>query len=677
MLEAGWICHTSGNVKHAFIYGTYFYTLLIPDIKQLTTTTTTTTTSNTTNNNTTNTTTNNTQNENSLNLSTLDINNELNTHSAPVTPIQLNPSTTNYANSLSINTSQSIAGLSSSSSSSSAFPLTTNTTTTTMTTTTSTHTPLTSLNTSCLVTSSTNTATTSITTSCLCTPTNELNNLSAFNTITTTTTTTTATTPTTNDNNSNNNNNHDNGSTSTTTNTTQMSSSTNMIVSTIPVTSFNFTNIITTTTASTTSTTTTTTTTNTTATTSTSTSNSNNTSSSTPTNTTITTASQLSTTTTTTTTIKQNEFHCKLMHFFKTLSNVDFNLLSQLPMRFPKDYLPKLLNDPMKWTSVFQNEWAEVSIVHYGANAECQWKALHHLQQQHQQQQQSHHQQTIDNYDLLNETGSTPNVFSCCAAASSTMSTSATATTITITANNESCPSLSTSEEVHFDGKNELNSFFKDGLLTYSSITALFGIPDKTGFQEIDQILRKSCLCDLDGPNHDGPVEWAHCVYDANYHPTCAFSIELQWLVVTGGRMAELISLWYQKAGTANLHFFPAPCYPFGQPDDDLSDKDPLRKPIFLPININVLINVAQKFYQQFKNENNNDHTDENQNNVNSCMHMKDLLNYLFPVNPQMLVELSHFFLKNKLLFDWYVDATAADEYSNHVVTFFLFISSK
>lgn len=50
----------------------------------------------------------------------------------------------------------------------------------------------------------------------------------------------------------------------------------------------------------------------------------------------------------------------------------------------------------------------------------------------------------------------------------------------------------------------------------------------------------------MDGPNNDGPVEWAHCVYDANYHPTCAFSIELQWLVVTGGRMAELVSLFFR-----------------------------------------------------------------------------------------------------------------------------------
>ncbi|VDP34116.1 unnamed protein product [Schistosoma curassoni] len=92
--------------------------------------------------------------------------------------------------------------------------------------------------------------------------------------------------------------------------------------------------------------------------------------------------------------------------------------------------------------------------------------------------------------------------------------------------------------------------------------------------------------------------------------------------------MAELVSLWYQKAGTANLHFFPVPCYPFGQSNDDLSDKDPLRKPIFLPINVNVLIEVAKKFYNQSQHENSSLIYE------NSLLNMTDLLNYLFPDIP-------------------------------------------
>ncbi|TNN09579.1 GATOR complex protein, partial [Schistosoma japonicum] len=380
MLEAGWICHTSGNTKHAFIYGTYFYTLLIPDVNQLTCT----------------------------QVETLD-NNELNVHSAPVTPIQLNTSTS----------------------------------------TTTTVTPL---------------GTSSNTIHCLPSPTSIV--------------------PATNHNNAIILNNLP-----TSTNTTiQLGSITNTISSFAAVTPSTCTN--------------------------------------TTINSTITNV-LLSTATTTTnssllSTVKQNELTKNLpIHSFKTLSNiVDLNVLQQSPMQFPKDYIPKLLSDTTKWTRVFQNEWAEISIVHYGSN-ECQLK-------QHQQQNTSSKQ--INDNNNNHSSGGT-----------SSLPTSPTTSTTTT---HVSCPSVSTSE-IHFEHvKEELYSFFKDGLLTYSSISALFGILDKTGFQEIDQILRKSCLCDLDGPNNDGPVEWAHCVYDANYHPTCAFSIELQWLVVSGGRMAELVNLF-------------------------------------------------------------------------------------------------------------------------------------
>uniref|UniRef100_A0A183AGZ5 Myosin_tail_1 domain-containing protein n=1 Tax=Echinostoma caproni TaxID=27848 RepID=A0A183AGZ5_9TREM len=33
LVDAGWICHTSGNSSHPFIFGSYFYTLLAPDLK--------------------------------------------------------------------------------------------------------------------------------------------------------------------------------------------------------------------------------------------------------------------------------------------------------------------------------------------------------------------------------------------------------------------------------------------------------------------------------------------------------------------------------------------------------------------------------------------------------------------------------------------------------------------
>lgn len=54
-------------------------------------------------------------------------------------------------------------------------------------------------------------------------------------------------------------------------------------------------------------------------------------------------------------------------------------------------------------------------------------------------------------------------------------------------------------------------------------------------------MLRKSCICDLDDATVGDRAEWTHCVYDTMYHPLCAFTLELQWLVASGSRLAELV----------------------------------------------------------------------------------------------------------------------------------------
>ncbi|VDP99887.1 unnamed protein product [Trichobilharzia regenti] len=90
------------------------------------------------------------------------------------------------------------------------------------------------------------------------------------------------------------------------------------------------------------------------------------------------------------------------------------------------------------------------------------------------------------------------------------------------------------------------------------------------------------------------------------------------------------VSLWHQKAGAANLHFFPVPCFPFNQSDNDfLSDKDPLRKPIFLPININVLIETVETSLYSTENL----LLKCKAKGVNNCsdMNLIDVLEYLFP----------------------------------------------
>ncbi|CAH8851111.1 unnamed protein product [Trichobilharzia szidati] len=511
LIEAGWLCHTSGNPKHAFIYGTYFYTLLIPDLKQSGSCA---------------------SNELPISLSTSDSNELSITHSAPVTPVQSNACLSANSTTPTTNVNSFVGSV---------------TATNTMaccSTSTSTH--------SCSVALSSNTG----------------GSLSTISTITTTSTTATTTTANIN-----------------TTNT--------------PVT-------------------TTTTTTN----------NSSNSSSTSASTASIVSSTLLNPTVSNLTSINNNSF--------ANQSNID---LSLQPSSFPKGYIPKLSNDSSKWTCVFQNEWAEIAIVYYDGT---------------DGQQLLSRQQMIRGEKCTNLNDSPSTADTTPPPPATTTTTVTTSTTTTTNAGNSSqtndsslspLPSSSSScstPRIQCKTSTEKDCFMKDGLLKYSLISSLFGIPDKTGFQEIDQILRKSCLCDMDEPDDDGRVEWAHCVYDANYHPTCAFSIELQWLVVTGGRMAELVALWHQKAGAANLHFFPVPCFPFNQSDNDfLSDKDPLRKPIFLPININVLIETVETIYSTEKNthqhhQNNNLSLKCKAKGVNSCsdMNLIDILEYLFPDIP-------------------------------------------
>ncbi|KAL3309876.1 hypothetical protein Ciccas_011569, partial [Cichlidogyrus casuarinus] len=54
-----------------------------------------------------------------------------------------------------------------------------------------------------------------------------------------------------------------------------------------------------------------------------------------------------------------------------------------------------------------------------------------------------------------------------------------------------------------------------------------------------DGVLCKHCLCELENESDWPRVEWARYLYNANYHPECAFSFELQWLVATGVVLSE------------------------------------------------------------------------------------------------------------------------------------------
>ncbi|CAL8069644.1 unnamed protein product [Calicophoron daubneyi] len=208
------------------------------------------------------------------------------------------------------------------------------------------------------------------------------------------------------------------------------------------------------------------------------------------------------------------------------------------PIPFPESFQPKATPGPTGWTLDFQTEWAEVTTAHqafmgYAHPLSCSPSSLLYPK-------------SADERNLS-------------------------------TAEAEVCLSASV-----------------DGFLTYATISSVCGVHGKMGYQETSEgVLRKSCICDLEGSTVDDRAEWAHFVYDANYHPHCAFTLELQWLVASGAKLSDLVTQWRHRATNSNFHFFPVPCFPFGHSSTVRSDADPLRAPLFIPINVQSLVRLV------------------------------------------------------------------------------------
>jgi len=98
-------------------------------------------------------------------------------------------------------------------------------------------------------------------------------------------------------------------------------------------------------------------------------------------------------------------------------------------------------------------------------------------------------------------------------------------------------------------------------------------------------VLYKKVVLDINNDRNDRP-EWSVFQYQANYHPTMAFEIMFQWLVATGGKLADKITNWSRR--TSLLQLVPVPCDPFALPSS--INSDPLRGPIFVPMNVNCLV---------------------------------------------------------------------------------------
>ncbi|KAG5446070.1 vacuolar membrane-associated protein iml1, partial [Clonorchis sinensis] len=200
------------------------------------------------------------------------------------------------------------------------------------------------------------------------------------------------------------------------------------------------------------------------------------------------------------------------------------------PTAFPEPFLPRATSGSTEWSADFQTDWAEVAFAHNACSSS----------------RSPSHSTTDLNRCTLD-------------------------TTV-----NHAFPS----------------SFCPGGFLTYTNISTLCDVKSKTGYQELESVLYKSCLCDFDDPTPEGRTEWAHVLYTANFHPQCAFTIELQWLVASGARLTELVNHWHNRAGMSEFHFFPIPCHPFGHAGI-FPDVDPLRCPLSIPLNVAPLLRYA------------------------------------------------------------------------------------
>ncbi|VDD80949.1 unnamed protein product [Mesocestoides corti] len=146
------------------------------------------------------------------------------------------------------------------------------------------------------------------------------------------------------------------------------------------------------------------------------------------------------------------------------------------------------------------------------------------------------------------------------------------------------------------DAGNELPPL--NGVLSTSCLGQIFGSENDPGIHVGSEgVLRKRVTRDIRDSSYLSILkrhpEWYCLLYDLNYHPTCAFSMEIQWLVASPNRINDLLVLYiYYRATSPGFHIVPAPCYPFGYSSTRFV-VDPLRLPVFIQCRALQLI-VAQ-----------------------------------------------------------------------------------
>lgn len=145
--------------------------------------------------------------------------------------------------------------------------------------------------------------------------------------------------------------------------------------------------------------------------------------------------------------------------------------------------------------------------------------------------------------------------------------------------------------EIDSAAAEEFNSHLTTGILSSTHLSRIFGASDSSeihGEKKItcfvvlffglvvkflflsavgsDGVLRKRVTRDLrDSSNTSAAAqalkehpEWYCLLYDLNYHPTCAFTMEIQWLVASPSRLNEMVTYYFPRNNFSTEVFYVA-----------------------------------------------------------------------------------------------------------------------
>lgn len=127
------------------------------------------------------------------------------------------------------------------------------------------------------------------------------------------------------------------------------------------------------------------------------------------------------------------------------------------------------------------------------------------------------------------------------------------------------------------------------------------GFTEHKSGQPTATLLHKYTNVEVDPAKKSDRREFAIARYHAYYSPVCAFELQLQWMVATGGILGDLVYSYARKASLCGFHLLPVPCDPFALPYNNSSD--PLRGPTFVPLDMEAFPDDLLKDYTSEKRQ--------------------------------------------------------------------------